>query len=416
MSKKLNDNLRLLHEQFSRDHDRLREELLASLPETAPRVRPGHAGRFDRPFMSNRWKVRLTTIGRYTMKVGIAAMILIALTVLLTPRPNGNAEAAQFLAQAAEAVANLQSMHIKCRLRTSPRDNFELIGIDYDFVDIHLWKEFGEKPKWRLEEPGRVVVMDGDSTVMLIRPNIAWKWRASHRGLPSWAKPLIEPDKLLDDQLRTALSREWDMRMTHEKGKDGSPETVLAIEATTAVGPNDYLRNKSIPDSDTRRVFRFDAETKRLERMEVYVHADQGDVLVLETAQIEFDVDLDPDLFVLELPEDTIWLGEPEILPDNEKYARMGPEEMARAFFEACASEDWDEVLKFENMSAIPESTKKYLGGLEVIHIGKAFKAGKYPGWFVPYEIRLKDGYVKKFNLAVRNDNKAKRYVVDGGI
>ena len=146
MSEKLDNNLRTLHDRFSRDHDRLREEFLARLPETAPRVGQGHSGRFDRPFMSNRWKVRLTTIGRYTMKVGIAAMILIALTVLLTPRPEGNAKAAQLLAQAAEAVSNLQSMHIKCRLRTSPRDNFELIGIDYDFVDIHLWKEFGEKP------------------------------------------------------------------------------------------------------------------------------------------------------------------------------------------------------------------------------------------------------------------------------
>jgi len=415
MSEKLNDNLRLLHEQFGRDHDRLKEELLARLPETAPRVRPGHAVRFDRPFTSNRWKVRLTTIGRYTMKVGIAAMILIALTVLLTPRPDGNAKAAQLLAQAAEAVSNLQSMHIKCRIRTIAHDNFEMIVLDYDFVDHDIWKQFGDPPKWRIEKSGRVVVMDGESALLLIRPNYAF--RAGPRsGVVSWLRCLLEPDKLLENQLKMALSRGWDMKMTHEKGKDGSPKGVLTIEAKTAVGPTDYLRNNSIPDSDTRRVFRFNAETKRLEGMEVYVHADQGDVLVLETAQIEFDVELDPGLFALELPEDVIWFHEPEILPDNEKYARMSPEEAARAFFEACAREDWDEVLKFENMSAVPESTKKYLGGLEVIHIGKAFKSGGYAGWFVPYEIKLKSGDIKKFNLAVRNDNPAKRYVVDGGL
>jgi len=32
-----------------------------------------------------------------------------------------------------------------------------------------------------------------------------------------------------------------------------------------------------------------------------------------------------------------------------------------------------------------------------------------------PYEIKFKSGKSKKFNLAVRNDNPAKRWMVDGG-
>jgi len=58
---------------------------------------------------------------------------------------------------------------------------------------------------------------------------------------------------------------------------------------------------------------------------------------------------------------------------------------------------------------------KDIFGGLEIISIGEPFKSGKYPGWFVPYEIEFKSGGVKKFNLAVRNDNAAKRWQVDGG-
>ena len=27
---------------------------------------------------------------------------------------------------------------------------------------MKIWKQFGEKPKWRVEKPGRVAVMDGD--------------------------------------------------------------------------------------------------------------------------------------------------------------------------------------------------------------------------------------------------------------
>ncbi len=59
---------------------------------------------------------------------------------------------------------------------------------------------------------------------------------------------------------------------------------------------------------------------------------------------------------------------------------------------------------------------KNYLGGIEIISIGEPFKSGNYGGWFIPYEIKLKSGYIKKHNLAIRNDNRAKRWQVDGGI
>ncbi len=94
----------------------------------------------------------------------------------------------------------------------------------------------------------------------------------------------------------------------------------------------------------------------------------------------------------------------------------MGPKEVAHAFFQACANEDWGEFSKFFVASEVDQRLKNILGGLEIISIGEPFKSGLYPGWFVPYEIRFKhDRETKKMNLAVRNDNPAKRYVVDGG-
>ena len=51
----------------------------------------------------------------------------------------------------------------------------------------------------------------------------------------------------------------------------------------------------------------------------------------------------------------------------------------------------------------------------EIITIGEPFQSGRYPGWFVPYEIKLNSGEIKAHNLALRNDNDAGRYVVDGG-
>jgi len=94
----------------------------------------------------------------------------------------------------------------------------------------------------------------------------------------------------------------------------------------------------------------------------------------------------------------------------------MEPKEVARAFFQACADENWDEFLKFWSASEADQRIKDYLGGIEIISIGEPFKSGRYSGWFIPYEIKLRSGDIKKHNLAIRNDNPAQRYVVDGGI
>jgi hypothetical protein len=108
------------------------------------------------------------------------------------------------------------------------------------------------------------------------------------------------------------------------------------------------------------------------------------------------------------------WYKEPEKLPDNEKYASMTAEQAARAFFEACGREDWSEVGKF--YSPVTDRLKAYLGGVEIVSLGQAFTSKAYGGRFVPYEIKLKNGGVKKHNVAVRKDNPAHRWQVDGGI
>ena len=105
-------------------------------------------------------------------------------------------------------------------------------------------------------------------------------------------------------------------------------------------------------------------------------------------------------------------------------YAGSTPEQAARTFFEACGREDWAEVAKFwEPGTRYPlnDEAKNYLGGLQVINLGKPFSAwtrggGKFGGAFVPYKIQFKNGEVKRFHLQVRCDNPDKRWYVDGGL
>jgi hypothetical protein len=108
-------------------------------------------------------------------------------------------------------------------------------------------------------------------------------------------------------------------------------------------------------------------------------------------------------------------LADVERLPDNEKYEKLTPEEAVQAFCDACAKSDVDEAKKFLHPSipaADAEKVVKEIGSFASIHVGDGTPGKEEGSWAVPWEFH----FVKKFNLAMRNDNPAKRYVFDGGI
>jgi hypothetical protein len=355
-------------------------------------------------------------------KLAAAAVIIIGVIALASVMnrtiPTASASATQVLTEAAKAVENIQSIHIKAKMRTPAHDNFANIGLTYDFVPVEMWKKVDDAGVvlWRIEKPRRVIVTNADSTTMLIRPNNAVKDKPCPIGsFDTWCGHLMNVGEIIDNALKETMNHSSDqLCMRNEVLKEGT-ELVIEIEsAAQGEYTNDYLKNKFISESDHKKVYHFDAETKLLKGFEVFVHTEKEDVLVFEVTDIEYNPQIDNGLFTLELPADVIWFEEPKNLGD--KYQQMTPKQVAQSFFQACADENWDEVLKFWPQSAVSQDLKDYLGGLKVISIGEPFKSGLYPGWFVPYEIKFKNGRVKKMNLAVRNDNPAKQYIVDGGI
>jgi hypothetical protein len=206
------------------------------------------------------------------------------------------------------------------------------------------------------------------------------------------------------------------MKLTQETGVDGAAKSVVTIESRSSLPDGDYCKNKFFNDADTRRVYVFDAQNDRLETVKIYLMRQPDAELIFEVNQIDYNQPIDPEIFNPQLPEDVAWLREGvPTLPDNAKYAGMTAEQAARAFFEACGRRDWDEVAKFWP-GPFRYLYKSTLGGLEIISIGESFKSEAYPGSFVPYEIRLNNGEVKKHNLALKKDPRSNRWYFDGGL
>jgi hypothetical protein len=345
-----------------------------------------------------------------------AAIILIA---LLISTPKIQAAAAEVMTKGAQAVAKLTSIHIRGQLRTTPADNFSAIMQDQDFTSIELWEQFEPQLKWRVEKPGRVAVMDGQSTLLFIKPDEALKLPqpSSSAFDTQWLHEMANLSKTLDSELAAIKSHGWPVTLTHEQGADGKSKSVITIEAKSGLLTGDYLKNKFFGTADTRRVYVFDDQTELLESVKIYVHTDPGEKLIFELDQIDYNQPIDPGVFQLQLPANVSWAGQMQILPDNEKYEAMTSEQAARALFEACGREDWTEAAKFFNPLTAQE--KEGLGGLQVISIGTHFTSAISlisGAQFVPYEIKLKNGEVKKFNLSLKRDGHAHRWFVDGGI
>ena len=278
-----------------------------------------------------------------------AIAVVLAVDVWLARPAAAEKTAAETLAQGAEATPNPSTIHIVAKMRTLPNDNFSMIGAEYDFVPVEIWKQFGDHSKWRVEKPGRVAVMDGASTTMLIRPDYVTTFpQASTAAFDTgWLLALTNVQDMVTHELRAAQARGWDMKLTHETTGSGEKKLLVTVEAKSGLPGGNYMKNKFFETSDMRRVYRFDAKTRRLEGFDAYLHGPKSDVLILSIERIEYDKPFDAAVFALELPKKVVTYKEPERLSDNAKYEKMTPDQAARAFFDACEKKDWNEVQKF---------------------------------------------------------------------
>jgi hypothetical protein len=286
---------------------------------------------------------------------------------------------------------------------------------DQDFATIELWKQFEPDPKWRAEKPGRVALMDGQSAVLYIKSvNIGAKFP---HPTPSafdteWLQRIANLGNTISNELRNAKAKGWQLSVAAETSADGKSKSVVTVMAKSSLPDNDYLKNSYLDNADTRRVYRFDDQSEMLEAVQIYLERSSGETLIFDLSQIDCNQAIDPGVWKLDLPADISWAqSEPPRLADNDHYASMTAEQAARAFFEACGRNDWDEAGKY--MSPITDGIKEYLGGVEIVSLGDSFGSAAYAGRFVPYEIKLRL-HEQVFSVRVSNNNAAKRYVVTG--
>lgn len=363
-------------------------------------------------------KFRLKTWHKRSLAIAASLLLMFAVFMLSNRNPFfNNARAAEnLMMKSITAMESLKSMFMTMDVRSQENEPFDFIGTEYSFIEYKFWKQFsGEKP-WRIEKPGRIVVFDGEKQYLYMPASAYAVTAGEGAGFVEWIKLFLSPKDILENELNFSK--------THKavyKIEESGDEIILTVNAN-ALGDfhNNYLKNNSVLESDNSRVYVFDKKTYLLKTFNLFIDEYGKSFQAMNLKNIAYNIPIDSGTFIIDLPKGISWQEHTEPGHIN-AFTNISSKQAAKKFFTALANEDYESIEKVFSLLQIEDAEKlneikEDLGGLELISLGEPFKSGLFPGEFVPYKIRLKSGEVKDFNLALRNDNPTKTWIIDGGI
>lgn len=346
-------------------------------------------------------------VSKIVASAAAVAAVVAVIIVGVRPTTARAANVAAILDRSIDAANEVRTMVMKIDVRTEPFENFAYTDPLLPMVEHTLTFVRGERPVWRLEKGLRTVLFDGEFKYLWIDGFMGFKGTAS-TNFEEWFDILLDPAMV---PMREKSAQRDGVRFFVEETGD---EIILSANVR-AQGDftNDYLRNTSIAESDTRRELVFDRATGLLKSLKIFAKIAGINVLIVDVKSIDYDVAVDESSLVA-LPEGYEW-RDVTITPEAGKFAGISASEAASLIADAINAGDIESVSEtFANYDI--SFIGKHFEGAEIIRQSEPFRSGMYPGVFVRYKMRLPDGKIEKWNIALRNDNPGGVWLVDGGI
>lgn len=346
-----------------------------------------------------------------------AAVIAIAITLTL----NSPVYAARkYFSGAIMAANDVKTMVMKLSVRTKPDEPIDYLNPSLDFIPATVKVIYGEPMLWSMEKKdGRNVLCNGDGYV--------YEWIGGKDGRVGWKKSakgfvnselaaFLDPRLLLEAERRTAERNKGTKYQVIDNG-----ELVVITAMTSAQGDfseSEYTLNTSLAEASTVRVYSFAKSTGELVQMRIDIVVDDKPITVIESESIAYNEPLtasnlsDKDLSQIEFQSNDI------VNTVDSPLVGITADEAAKIILKAM--NEWDTEILNTAMHYFKGDVMKIVEdryrGLEVKSIEKAVKSGLYPGRFVKCKVVLPNGKKETLTLALRNDNKAKVWLVDGGL
>ena len=345
-----------------------------------------------------------------------AAVIVVAITLTL----NSPVYAARkYFSGAIMAASDIKSMVMKLSVRTKPDEPIDYLNPSLDFIPATVKVIYGEPMLWSMEKKdGRNVLCNGDGYL--------YEWIGGKDGRIGWKKStngvidsdlaaFLDPRLLLEAERRTAERNKGTKYQVIDNG-----ELVVVTAMTTAQGDfseSEYSLNTSLAEASTVRVYSFAKSSGELVQMRIDIVVEGKPITVIESESISYNEPLtaetlsDKDLSQIDFQSMDIAVAA------SSPLVGISADEAAKIILKAM--NEWDmEILNtaMAPYKSLIDKLEPMYKGLEVKSIEKAVKSGLYPGRFVKCKVVLPNGKKETLTLALRNDNKEKVWLVDGGL
>lgn len=376
--------------------------------EITPQIKPSTPLSLKKNII-NELKMEKTKMKKKFLKriLAVAAVFVGMLTLPFIFTANNTANAAiKILDESIDKSSDLQTMTIKLLMLTLPQENFADIRYDGEMIEHTFTVLFANNPKWRLEKKGgRIVVYDGNKSYFWM-DNIGLTSYDANDFIEGFSL-FINPKEILKYEEQMAKNNNSEIVITENES-----QIMLTIKAKPNVSENDYFKDSDILTSHNKRSYVFDKETKLLQSLKIQVLHNNEYTTVLETTSIQYNIPVD-ESSILQLPENIKWVDVDAQL-DNALLTNVSAKQAANVILKA---------LSDKNIEPVKEAfrgwdMKRFDGyfGLQILEIGDSFTSEIYSGEIVPCKVKFVNGKIKSLNLALKNDNKGKVWVIDGGI
>ncbi len=354
----------------------------------------------------NPWRIEtMVRIGAVAVAMAVVVWVVSLLTIGTV---DIHVAYADVLGPVADATSGAGAVHMVLRMLTGEGEDFSYVNLESGVMrPVEVWldgsPESGDRCRARLVKGDRIYNSDGQESVLyLSRQNDAYRDVGFDRNL-FWPGEWVRQLQHLPPEDVVVLASE-------EKGGEGR---LLLRARGVAMKP---LEPSFFDQFDRETEIVWDSATQRLKGLRRWVEYKGERRLFSDLVWIDYQTRFDDAVFRLDLPPDVRWGGlSARQLPADQ--IGLGPAEVARIILEAATERDRDTLQLYVPSPDLVEWFMNH--SLEVVSLGKAFKAGNYPGFYVPYEVRVGAAGIfqatKKHNLALRNDNPEGRWQLDGG-
>lgn len=350
----------------------------------------------------------------------MAAVVAIAITFML----NTPAYAARrYFTNAILAANEVKTMIFKGKVRTKADEPIDYINPECDFVPATIKVIYDEPMLWSIEkEDGRTIFYKGADE----RGNNVYQWvqgfdsgwYASHAGyVGDELEVFLNPSLLLEAEKKAAA---WQRGSRYEIIDNGvSVEVKVTTMAQGDYSESANMLNTSLAEANTVRMYTFDKASGRLTKLRIDMEiSSELQKTVIESESIAYNEPLTAAELVDSDYSNVSFQSVNYQQTGSSPLAGITANKAAKIILSAMSSWDTtilDTALYFFN-GDVRDVVKRKYEGLQIVSIGKPTKSGLYPGRFVKCKIILADGTEETLNLALRNDNSAEVWLLDGGI